>query len=449
MGAMARRVWVIGAVGAAIVAFVSAPNSSDETAATSAATSATSATSASTSPETTGEAPVTTPTTSSSTTTTTEPPQTSTSTLTTTTTSTPSVTTVPRARTGSFNGDAFDAVIAAATVERGDLAAGVAVLRGGTVLHTAAFGMENPFEGKAATVETRFRIASVSKILTAVAIMQLVEDGSIELDEPFATQLGLHDAFNDPRLATVTVRQLLSHTSGLPVSRNIFFGHGVDTWQQAATAALGQTLQFDPGTAFQYSNANYCLLGLLIESVTGRPFETVIRDRVLTPIGANAHLAPTFDTAPGDALHASGPGRNYMETLGPAGGWVATPRDIAKLAAALRTESSGFHLLDRATVETMRAPVPVPVEVPAPASGWSYGLGLILFADGSWGHTGTIESTHAIVVNRPDGLTVAVLVSGVVPADTDDLLGVIDRAVVAGYSVVERTATFGPWSSPT
>ena len=63
----------------------------------------------------------------------------------------------------------------------------------------------------------------------------------------------------------------------------------------------------------------------------------------------------------------------------------------------------------------MRVPVPVPVEVPPPVSGWSYGLGLMLFADGSWGHTGTIESTHAIVINRPDGLTVALLVSGKYP----------------------------------
>ena len=63
----------------------------------------------------------------------------------------------------------------------------------------------------------------------------------------------------------------------------------------------------------------------------------------------------------------------------------------------------------------MRVRVPVPVEIPPPANGWSYGLGLMLFADGSWGHTGTIESTHAVVVNRPDGLTVAVMVSGKVP----------------------------------
>ncbi len=143
-------------------------------------------------------------------------------------------------------------------------------------------------------------------------------------------------------------------------------------------------------------------------------------------------MAPTFDAALGDALHASTPGRNYMEVLGPAGGWVATPLDIARVAAALRTDSSDGGLLDRATVDAMRVPVPVPVETPPPVTWWSYGMGVMLFADGSWGHTGTVESAHAMVVNRPDGLTVALLVSGKFPSNSDDLRTIIDQAVAAG-----------------
>jgi D-alanyl-D-alanine carboxypeptidase len=82
----------------------------------------------------------------------------------------------------------------------------------------------------------------------------------------------------------------------------------------------------------------------------------------------------------------------------------------------------------------MRVPVPVPVEDPPPVRGWTYGLGLILYADGSWGHTGTIESTHAVVVNRPDGLTVAILISGKYPSNTDQLLPLIDSAVAAAFA---------------
>ncbi|HEY7628224.1 MAG TPA: serine hydrolase domain-containing protein, partial [Ilumatobacteraceae bacterium] len=187
----------------------------------------------------------------------------------------------------------------------------------------------------------------------------------------------------------------------------------------------------EPGTVFRYSNMNFCLLGLLIEHVTMRSFEEAIAVQVLDPIGIHPHLAPTFDTRPGDATHASGPGRNYMESLGPAGGWVATPLEIARLAQALRPETRDPRLLDEDTVAEMRTRVTVPVEDPPPVNGWSYGLGLMLFGDGSWGHTGTIESTHAVVVNRNDGLTVALMISGEYPRNTDDLLPLIDAAVGA------------------
>ena len=433
---MATRAWVVGAAGVVVVALASATSSFGGTAANPGASPV--ATLSPSSVVATTAAPTVAPLTTEPATELppiTEPPATEpSSTTTSTTTPTTTTTTTTPAYTGPFDGKAFDAVVAAATVAHGDIAAGVAVLRNGEVLHTAAFGMENPFESKPATTHTRFRIASVSKVLTAVAIMQLVEAGSIELDQPFAGQLGLDGPFADPRIGTVTVRQLMSHTSGFAVSRGVFFGHGVDSWQQAANNAFDQVLQFDPGTAFQYSNTNYCLLGLLLETVTGEPFETAIRERVLEPIGAKAHLAPTFDTQAGDALHASSTGRNYMEALGPAGGWVATPLDVAKLASALRlaeiapTEAA---LVGKSSVDAMRVPVPVPVEDPPPLNGWSYGLGLMLFGDGSWGHTGTIESTHAIVVNRIDGLTISVLISGKVPDITDNLVGVIDLAVAA------------------
>ncbi len=427
---MARRFWLIGGAGIAMVLLASVPSLPHETAATSGSSSSSTTSAASVEPPTTTTTTSAPPTSTTSTTTTT-PPVVTTTTAPTTTAPTTTTTTTVAPEPATFNKQAFDAVVAAATVDLGDLSAGVAVIRDGKVLHTAAFGMENPLESRPATVHTRFRLASVSKMLTAITIMQLVDEGSIALDQPFVEQLGVAGPFNDPRVATVTVRQLLSHTSGFPVSRDIFFGHGVDDWHQAAAAAFGQTLLFDPSTAFRYSNTNFCLLGLLIEKVTGQTFDAAIQERVLEPIGAKAHLAPTFDTQPGDAVHASGTGRNYMEALGPAGAWVATPLDVAKIAAALRPDSPGHQLLDPAVVDEMRTSIPVPVEIPPPAVWWSYGMGTMLFADGSWGHTGTIESTHAIVVNRPDGLTIALMVSGKFPANSDDLLTVIADAVTA------------------
>ena len=96
----------------------------------------------------------------------------------------------------------------------------------GKLLHTAAFGVANPATGEAASPASRFRLASNSKLLTATAILELVEAGQLGLDEPvlarLATRLGV--AFKDGRMATVTLRQLLSHTSGMPEYDRTFFG---------------------------------------------------------------------------------------------------------------------------------------------------------------------------------------------------------------------------------
>ena len=321
---------------------------------------------------------------------------------------------------------AFDSVIAAATVGLGDRAVGVAVLRDGVVVHEFAAGIENGLFGTRAVPASRFRTASISKILTAVVVLQLVEEGRIELDRPLLEQVPIGAAIVDPRMYSITVRQLLSHTSGLPDAYPRFFAGGASSWQQAAALGLGDVLPGQPGTFFDYSNTNYCLLGLLIEHVDGRPYEDAVNARVLAPLGiVGPRLAGTFDVGFGEVVHQSGPGRNFMETLGPAGGWVASPAEVGQIVAALDRPDGG--LLSADTVALMRRPHGAPfAEVE-----WSYGLGLRLFANGSWGHTGTVEHTRAMAVNRPDGSTIVIMVSGEIPWSTDDLLVTIDAAVAA------------------
>jgi D-alanyl-D-alanine carboxypeptidase len=331
------------------------------------------------------------------------------------------------AATFDGNAAAFDQVLQAATIGRGDDAVGVAIVRDGQVVHEFAAGTENALLGTSATPASRFRLASISKVLAATVVMQLVEEGRIQLDEPFLDQYGSDAAIGDQRMRSITVRHLLSHTSGLSDAWARFFDGGATTWQEAATAGLADTLQFDPGSMFQYSNTNFCLLGLLIERVTGMPYEQAVTERVLAPLGiTDMRMAGTFDVQFGDVVHRSGPGRNYMEVLGPAGAWVGSAADTARIVAAL-SPSGGSLLLEPGTVDRMRQPA---IALP-PALGWNYGLGLRLFANGSWGHTGTVERTRAIAVNRPDGTTVSVMVAGDVPWSTDDLLDTIDAAFAA------------------
>ena len=223
----------------------------------------------------------------------------------------------------------------------------------------------------------------------------------------------------------LTVRQLLTHTSGYPQYESLFFRKQVASCEEAAAVGFTRSLQ---GKGFRYSNMNYCVLGLLIEQLTGQPYEEVVYERLLTPLGISGmRLAPTYDPGPGEVEHRSVPGRNYMEVLGAAGAWVASPTDLVTIIGSLDSETSGWKPLEPDTVAAMKTSVNDPL---VPDRG--YGMGLILYGGGTSGHTGTIESTHAMVLDRADDVTWAVTVSGENPSETIRLAGIVDRALVAG-----------------
>jgi D-alanyl-D-alanine carboxypeptidase len=356
---------------------------------------------------------------------------------------------------------AFDDALAYRMLGSGDYAVSVAVAVHGQLVHSGAFGYRVPPppppppgrrgrhgsrpnttpapattlrrpRPEAVEASDRFRIASISKILTATVVLQLVEERELELDQPVGRQLAdyVGAPIADPRVATITVRELLSHTSGLPSYDDLFFGAGADSCDTAARIGLGGQLIALPATTYHYSNLGYCILGLLIEQVTGRPYEAEVKDRLLEPLGITGmRMAPTFDHNPADVQHPSVPTRNYMEVLAAAGAWVATPADLIKIVDSLDPGKPGWHPLRRSTLQLMRRPVRK-VTYPERADHW-YGLGLIVSADGSFGHTGTIENTHAMVLARPDGVTWSVLVSGEYPWETDDLRRIFDETMAA------------------
>ena len=123
------------------------------------------------------------------------------------------------------------------------------------------------------------------------------------------------------------------------------------------------------------------------------------------------------------------PTRNYMEVLAGAGAWTATPADLVRILDALDPAKPGWHPVSKRMLDVMRRPMPT-VPYPSAPERW-YGLGLMVSTDGSWWHTGTVESTHAMVFARPDGVTWSVLVSGNYPWETDDLQRIFDETVAA------------------
>jgi D-alanyl-D-alanine carboxypeptidase len=364
---------------------------------------------------------------------------------------------------------AFDQALAAKLLDRGDYAVGVAVAVRGAIVHTADLGYRvapvpvtaaptdtsvaapptsappttappstgppttSPVEfgGAPAPIATndRFRIASISKVITAIVVLQLVEAGQLGLDEAVGGRLAelVGASVSDPQVATITVRQLLSHTGGFPSYQSAFFGGRYDSCPAVAKDALARRVIAAPGARYVYSNLNFCLLGLLVEQIAGRPYEAVVNDRLLAPLGiGDMRMAPTFDSDPTAVVHPSVRGRNYMEALGAAGAWTATPADLVTILDSLDAGVPGFHPLSAATVELMRTVVPT-AEPPSP-DGRGYGLGMMVFGDGTFGHTGTVESTHAMVLDRSDGVTWSVLVSGPYPDSTGNLRTIFDEA---------------------
>ena len=319
-----------------------------------------------------------------------------------------------------------------ATSLRGAQAISIAVAQDGQVIHTFASGYAEPTStgyNDLATPDSRFRIASNSKTITSIVVLQLVESGKLGLDDPvlqrIADRLGVGLA--SEQMNQVTVRQLLMHRSGFAEKFEVFFRGGAYSCEEAARRGLTEGLSHGLGQ-MEYSNMNYCLLGLLIEDVTQLAYERVVDEQLLKPLGITGmRTAKTHDVQPGDIRHVSGDLRDYMEALGGAGAWIATASDLVKIVDSLDPSKPGWHPLGPEMAMQMYAP-------PSGSAGnWSqwYGLGLRCWGDGSWGHTGTVESSRSMMLHRPDGITWAVVAAGNTPYETDDLRRHVDAAFAA------------------
>ena len=350
-------------------------------------------------------------------------------------------TTAPTAQEPLPYPELFNAAIRLHTLDAGSRDVSVAVVYDGQVIHSYAASSRK--SSRAVDEQTSFRIASISKILTAETVLVLVDQGLLQLDEPIvgrvADNIGLMLA--DSRARNITVKQLLAHTSGISNFLKIFFDTGAYDQMGMLSETLGQSLSTEPGSAYKYSNVNYVLLGKAIELVTGLSYHDAVEQLVLAPLGLDSfRLVGTYEFGPRDAIHAVSGGRTYMEQLGAAGAWVATASDVAKMLDSINADSPTVHILSADLMKLMKAPA-----TPKPVTPiWDYGLGLRLFVSGEWGHSGSIENVHSMAVHRPDGLVVAVLVNGSKPKETDDLIGAINDAVLAARTGVTATTTVAP-----
>lgn len=299
-----------------------------------------------------------------------------------------------------------EAIVEAAYPADGPGAA-VIITRGGRTIYAGGRGLADVEARRAITPETVFRLASITKQFTAAAILQLVQEGRISLDDPISR---FFPDFPQPG-ASATVRQLLNHTSGIQP----YTGWTEETNRPHTTAemiALFRDLppQTPPGQAWKYNNSGYVLLGAIIEKMTGKSWHQAIEERVARPLGlrtigyglereAEAAIARGYKFSDGAVQPAQ-----RIDFAHAGGALVGTVRDLARWNQALH----GGRVVSPELYRAMTSPAPLPGGRTRP-----YGFGLELGeirGRSTLGHGGGMPGVGARSIYVPsEDLFVAVL----------------------------------------
>jgi CubicO group peptidase (beta-lactamase class C family) len=259
----------------------------------------------------------------------------------------------------------------------------LAVVRDGNVLFARGYGMANVELRTPATADTVYEIGSMTKQFTAAAVMKLVERGVLSLEERIEHYLpDLPSAWQE-----ITVRQLLTHTSGIPTYTRApgAAKHFRDDYTSKEIIALvaSRPLQFRPGESWAYSNTGYFLLGMIVEKLSGMPYATFLEKEIFSPLGMTAtrvnnpgaiipNRASGY-TLTNDVL-ANATGMSVTWLLA-AGGLISTVQDLAKWDASLYTD----RILKPESLREIWTPVRL-------AGGKTYGYGFGWCITASGGH---------------------------------------------------------------
>src|SRR5260370_26815612 len=232
--------------------------------------------------------------------------------------------------------DKIDHIAQDALAQTGVPSASVAIVKDGQIAYVRAYGTARLEPPTAARPEMRYSIGSISKQFTSSAILMLTEQGKLSLDHPVATYIP-----NLTRASEVTIRQLLSHTSGYQdywpqdyvppfMTQPITAEKIMDLWAR-------KPLDFDPGTKWQYSNTNYVIAGVIAERVSGKPLLDFLRERMFSALGMqrvddiDLHKLAETD-ATGYMRYALGPPRIAPKE---GSGWLFAAGELAMPASEL------------------------------------------------------------------------------------------------------------------
>jgi len=286
----------------------------------------------------------------------------------------------------------------------------IAVGHGGAIVYQDALGWADRENDEAVTPVHLFRIASVTKPITSVAIYSLIEEGRIQLtDRIFGLSAITGTDYAappyHPRVDEITVEQLLTHTGGGWSSDRddpMFMNLEMNQAQLIEWTLRNRPLDQPPGQHYAYSNFGYCVLGRVIEKVTRQPYANYVRDAVLQRCGV------TTMTIAGNTLGERRPGEvkyySQGDDLKPYGinvarmdshgGWIARPTDLVQLLMRVSGFATPANILKPRTIQSMTS---------ASIANAGYAKGWAVNTAGNWWHVGSLPGTSTIAVRTHSG----------------------------------------------
>jgi CubicO group peptidase (beta-lactamase class C family) len=281
--------------------------------------------------------------------------------------------------------DEVDAYISSRMKELGIPGAALVIVQGNRIVHLKGFGVADA-DGRPVTPQTPFFTGSTGKSFTALAIMQLVEAGKVKLDTPVRTYLPWFRVADPTASEMITVRQLLNQTSGLPVSVGREQLANTDLSDSAIENNVRALAKIEliapPGERYEYSNANYVTLGMVIQVVTGQSYETYIREHIFKPLDMkNSFTSKTEAQQDGLAVGyqkwfgvaVASPNLTFSRSSIPAGQLTMSAEDFGHYLIAQLNDGNydGVSVLSPDGISALHHPdAPIPGTLDFYAMGW-------------------------------------------------------------------------------
>lgn len=333
----------------------------------------------------------------------------------------------------------------------------MAITYHGRLVYSRGFGFANTAAQDSVQPNSIFRVASISKTVTGIAIMKLFEQGLINLDAKVFGPTGIlndpiYQTILDPQVTNITVRNLLHHEGGWNSAISgdpMFDAYNIATVMGVASPPspsvvvqymlANKMLDFAPGTQSQYSNFGFCVAGRVIEKISGQSYEDYVRNNILIPLGITTmQLAHNLQAnqLPNEVTYYDYPGAPFaysvynnstlvpwpyagfnIEFMDSHGGWVASAEDLCKLLCAVDRFNTRPDIFTTATIDTMIKPS---------AAAPNYGLGINVNTNNNWWHLGSIPGTTTEFIRAGNWqLNIAILLNSRT-ANVSDVSGAVD-----------------------